>query len=123
MSGKHGRLALVATADLSTRRGLTGLTATVDPLLWSPDGERLWAATSRGELAVWPVADGQLLARVAAHSGRVFDLALSPDGAWAATAGGDHRVGLWRADTLDVDAGVALAEALARFGGTEGEAR
>lgn len=117
VTGEEGRLVLASADDLEPQLTLSGLHDTVGPLVWSSGGERLWAATSHGELGVWRVSDGVLLARVEAHSGRVFSVALSPDARWVATGGGDHRLGLWKADTLELDPAAALAEAQGRFGG------
>ncbi len=64
----------------------------------SPRGDRLAIATASGTIQLARVADGQLLAKVAGHSGRIHALDISADGSWLVSAGSDHTARLWKLD-------------------------
>lgn len=56
-------------------------------LCFAPDGQQLWVGGWH-ELLVYDVDQGQLLHRIHDLPRRIHDLAISPDGAWLAVAGG-----------------------------------
>ncbi|HWN66095.1 MAG TPA: protein kinase [Haliangium sp.] len=93
-SDKTARIWDAATGALL--HTFTGFTADVYRVRFSPDGTRLLAASWDSSARVWDVATGALL-WTASHEQRVLDAELSPDGAWAATAGFGNDVVLWNA--------------------------
>ncbi len=84
-------------ADL-TQSAFTDTFASVFALAFSPDGQRLAAATMGEEIRVWQVSDGRPLATWVAHRGWVRSVCFSPDGGILASAGGDQTVQLWNAE-------------------------
>ncbi len=84
-------------ADLS-QSAFTDTFACVFALVFSPDGQRVAAATMGEEIRVWQVSDGKPLATWVAHRGWVRSVCFSPDGHILASAGGDQTVRLWDAD-------------------------
>jgi WD40 repeat protein len=68
---------------------LDGGGASVDALVFTPDGSRLISADSDGKLRIW-TPEGQPLKTIAAHDQPIRTLALSPDGKTLATAGGGN---------------------------------
>jgi WD40 repeat protein len=76
-------------------RELAGHTGRVHAVRFLPDGKSLLSASADGTLRLWDVEKGDEL-RVMKHGGIVYDLALSPEGARALSAGfDDHTVALW----------------------------
>ena len=87
----------LSEADL-TQSAFTDTFASVFALAFSPDGQRLAAATMGEEIRVWQVSDGRPLATWVAHRGWVRSVCFSPDGSILASAGGDQTVQLWNAE-------------------------
>ncbi len=83
--------------DLS-QSAFTDTFASVFALAFSPDGQRVAAATMGEEIRVWQAGDGRPLATWVAHRGWVRTLCFSPDGSILASAGGDQTVRLWNAE-------------------------
>jgi len=84
-------------------RGAHGVSlpnATVNAVMFSPDGNSLVTANEDWTARLWDVATGRQLQHFA-HEGfylninAVYDLAFSPDGRFLATASGDGTTGLW----------------------------
>ncbi len=69
--------------DLSTgyARVLSGHTAEIQVVRFSPDGTLLASGDAQGAVHVWDVAQGTTLRRVVPSGPRVLDLDFSPDGA------------------------------------------
>lgn len=76
-------------------RAFKGHTADVTALSFLPDGHSLLSASLDGTLRLWEVDSGKEL-RTMKHEGGVRDVAVSPDGKRALSAGwGDKMVCLW----------------------------
>ena len=83
-------------ADLS-QAAFTDTFGGIFGLAFSPDGQRLAAATMGDEIRMWQAAGGKPLATWVAHRGWVRSICFSPDGSMLASAGGDQAVRLWHA--------------------------
>lgn len=74
--------------------------ATVNAIMFSPDGHSLVTANEDWTARLWDVATGRQLQQFA-HEGfyfninAVYDIAFSPDGGYLATGSGDGTTGIW----------------------------
>jgi len=68
----------------------------VNSVAFSPRGRFLAGACFDGSVRIWEVATGTEVARLSAHSGRVFGVAFSPDGRYLSSAGEDMVARVWR---------------------------
>jgi WD40 repeat protein len=100
LTGQAGAKAngLVRLFDVKTKkliRAFEGHEGTVVGLSFLPGGRRAVSAGSDGTVRLWDLASGKEARRMS-HGGAVNDLAVSPDGKRALTAGfGDRLVKLW----------------------------
>ena len=90
----------------------------ITDIAWSPDGERLAAASVSGEVVIYDVAQKQTLHLFEeAHAEGCDALAWRPDGAALATAGRDGKWKLWNTKEgkllVEHEAGALWAEHLA----------
>ncbi|MFD3504963.1 NB-ARC domain-containing protein [Streptomyces sp. NPDC058678] len=81
--------------DPALIRILTGHTARVNAVVFSPDGTRLATGGDDGMVRVWDLAAGEILHTMAGHTRRVNAAVFSYDGARLVTAGDDWRVRIW----------------------------
>jgi WD40 repeat protein len=64
-------------------------------LALSPDGSVLAVGYQDGSVRLWNMDNGEQLAVLKGHEGRVMSLAFSPDGTLLASGGTDGTVRLW----------------------------
>jgi len=74
---------------------LSGHSADINSVAFSPDGRLVVTASADGTARVWDTAFGATRAELRGHSGSVNSAAFSPDGKFIVTAGNDATVRLW----------------------------
>ncbi|MBI4781429.1 MAG: hypothetical protein HY785_08885 [Oscillatoriophycideae cyanobacterium NC_groundwater_1537_Pr4_S-0.65um_50_18] len=62
---------------------------------FSPDGQKLAASDTRGEIHIWQIHSGQKLLTLNGHHSWVFSLVFSPNAISLASASDDYTVKLW----------------------------
>jgi WD40 repeat protein/serine/threonine protein kinase len=77
------------------RRTLTGHTAEIGGIAFSPDGAYLATAGYDGITKLWDLASGRELRTLSGHTGAVLDVAFGPDGTLLATTGQDKTIKIW----------------------------
>ncbi len=82
-----GNLAVIDT--------LTGHTAAVTALAYSPDGAWLASASLDTSVRLWPTGAGQTARRLEGHSDAVWSLAFSPDGDRLISGSDDRTLRVW----------------------------
>ncbi len=78
---------------------LSGHTAPVISVAFSPDGKTLASASGDSTVKLWDVSTRQELATLNEHKDSVHSVAFSPDGKTLASASGDSTVKLWDVST------------------------
>ncbi len=70
----------------------------VEAVAFSPDGQMLATAGGYNDETVklWRTSDGSAIRTLAGHTGDVYSVTFSPDGAYIASGSRDHTVKLWR---------------------------
>jgi WD40 repeat protein len=101
--GRYGEVELRSPADLTLLRELPGQRGNVNALVFSANGEQLFAAGGQpgvsGEVRRWSVAEARQIALFEGHQDAIYSLALSPDGKMLATGGYDQKIKLWDVET------------------------
>ncbi|OQY53442.1 MAG: hypothetical protein B6247_15030 [Candidatus Parabeggiatoa sp. nov. 2] len=77
-------------------QSLTGHSASVNAIAFSPEGKRLATGSSDTGVYLWEVSSAQLIQRIEGHSDSVSAVKFSPNGELLATASWDQTVRLWR---------------------------
>ena len=80
---------------------LSGHTADINSVAFSPDGHLVVTASTDGTARVWDAATGASRGELRGHSGSVNSASFSPDGKFIVTAGSDATVRLWDAGRFD----------------------
>lgn len=82
--------------DASDKTGIfvSGHTAKINSLSWSPDGKILASASDDNTVRLW-ASTGTALATLTGHTGRVLSVAWSFDGKILASASADKTIKLW----------------------------
>lgn len=102
-----GSYGIVAVWDLDQgkpARMLTSVLGSVNDLQFSPDGKTLAVAggqpSARGDLRLFSVQDGKLLASLSGHADVVASIDFHPGGKYLASASFDRTVKLWNLATF-----------------------
>jgi len=100
---RYGEVELHSAESHALVRTLTGHRGNVNALVFSADGQHLFAAAGEaglfGEVRQWNVADGKLIHVFEGHRDALYSVAVSPDGTTLATGSYDQKIKLWKIAT------------------------
>ncbi|HWA84146.1 MAG TPA: WD40 repeat domain-containing protein [Fimbriimonadaceae bacterium] len=91
-----GTVRLWSVADGSLVQSLTGDTAVVNSVSFSPDGHFLASGSADRSVRVWSLSNGTLVSNRTDHSQGVNAVAFSADGQWLASGSSDSTVKVYR---------------------------
>ncbi|MBL8162789.1 MAG: PD40 domain-containing protein [Anaerolineae bacterium] len=74
---------------------LSGHSAGVSSVDWSPDGSKIASGSDNGNVRVWNATSGGQLLSLSAHTGTVTSVAWNPDNRLLATTGVDGNLRIW----------------------------
>lgn len=101
--GRYGEVELISAEHRGVVRKLAGHRGSVNALVFSSDGKRLFAAAGEpalfGEVRHWNVSDGTLQQTIEGHRDALYSLALSPDAKTLATGSYDQKIKLWEVES------------------------
>lgn len=100
---RYGEVELLSSDTRALVRTLSGHRGSVNDLVFSADGQQLFAAAGEaglfGEVRQWNISDGKLVRVFEGHRDALYSVALSPDGKTLATGSYDQKIKLWKAET------------------------
>jgi len=100
---RYGQVELRSVTDLALARTLPGHRGNVNALLFTTNGQELFAAGGQpglaGEVRQWNVSDGRLIRVFEGHKDAIYSVALSPDGKLLATGSYDQKIKFWDVET------------------------
>ncbi len=88
---------------------LSGHTAGITSVSWSPDGKKLGSTSEDGTAKIWDAASGKLLTTLVGHTGKVFSIDWNPVLEQVVTVGEDRTGRVWEIPTgkqIDLSHGV-----------------
>ena len=92
-----GKVKLWRTSDGKLLRILTGHSAEILSVAWSPQGDAI-ASSGAGmdpTIKIWQVRDGRLLRNLEGHVDHINSVAFSPDGQKLVSGSTDNKIKLW----------------------------
>lgn len=95
----NGKALLITAKDAPDMKDAVPEKVTINGLAFSPDGKRLAAACSDGEVRVYDAATGKMVESAKEHKESVFSVAYSPDGKKLLTVGKD-AIKVWDVEAL-----------------------
>ncbi|MEV6381857.1 helix-turn-helix domain-containing protein [Streptomyces sp. NPDC051773] len=95
----EARGSLLSAYGMYQATEFTGHTASVETVVFGPDGRTLATAGADHSVKLWNTSTEQLLRTLRGHTDTVTAVAFSPDGRTLATTGADHSVKLWNTTT------------------------
>ena len=109
------------TRELERTFTAAGPDARTNALAFAADKKTLASGSRDGSIRLWNLATGEIVTKLAGHTGPVLGMSLSQDGARLATVGADNTLRIWR---LGPTPGSAAALAtLVTPGGREAQAQ